>query len=118
MVSYVGSALLRLLGDTVGLTTALSKAPRVRGLTPDIDRGGVRPDLAVAVTDGATGIDDDRALRDQGDLFGHVASTPTAWRCLNEIGYLQLVSPTSGTSDWSSSTRESSRRACSTRPQT
>jgi hypothetical protein len=91
VVSHVGSALLRLLGDTVGLTTALSAALKVRGFTPDIDRGRVLADLAVAVADGATGIDDIRALRDQGDLFGQVASTPTAWRCLNEIGDLQLA---------------------------
>lgn len=91
VVSHVGSALLRLLGDRAGLTTALSAALKVRGSTPDIDRGRVLADLAVAVADGATGIDDIRALRHQADLFGHVASTPTAWRCLNEIGELQLA---------------------------
>jgi hypothetical protein len=91
VVSHVGSALLRLLGDTVGLTAALSAALKVRGFAPDIDRGRVLADLAVAVADGATGIDDIRALRDQAGLFGHVASTPTAWRALNEIGGLQLA---------------------------
>lgn len=91
VVSHVGSALLRLLGDRVGLTAALSAAVKVRRFTPDIDRGRVLADLAVAVADGATGIDDIRALRDQGELFGHVASTSTAWRCLNEIGELQLA---------------------------
>ncbi len=44
----------------------------------------------MAVADGATAIDDLIVLRDQGDLFGHVASTPTAWRCLDEIGAVQL----------------------------
>ncbi|MFZ0160560.1 MAG: hypothetical protein WAL50_16150 [Kineosporiaceae bacterium] len=83
MVSHVGSALLRLLGDKVGLTAALSKALRVRGFHPDIDRGRLLADLAVAVADGATAIDDLKALRDQGDLFGPVASTTTAWRCLD-----------------------------------
>jgi hypothetical protein len=87
----VGSALLRLLGDKVGLTAGLSKALTVRGFHPDIDRGRVLGDLAVAVADGATAIDDLKALRHQGDLFGHVASTPTAWRCLGEIGGLQLA---------------------------
>jgi hypothetical protein len=91
VVSHVGSALLRLLGDKVGLTTALSKALSVRDRHPDIDRGRVLADLAVAVADGATAIDDLKALRDQGDLFGHVASTPTAWRCLDEIGGVQLA---------------------------
>jgi hypothetical protein len=91
VVSHVGSALLRLLGDRVGLTAALSGALRVRGFHPDIDRGRVLADLAVAVADRGTAIDDIRALRDQGDLFGHVASTSTAWRCLEEISALQLA---------------------------
>jgi len=91
VVSHVGSALLRLLGDRVGLTAALSKALTVRGFTPDIDRGRVLADLAVAVADGATAIDDLKALRHQGDLFGPVASTTTAWRCLDEIGAVQLA---------------------------
>jgi hypothetical protein len=91
VVSHVGSAMLRLLGDQVGLTAALSKALTVRGRQPDIDRGRLLADLAVAVADGATAIDDLKALRDQGDLFGHVASTSTAWRCLDEIGGVQLA---------------------------
>ncbi len=90
VVSHVGSALLRLLGDRVGLTAALSKALAVRGFDPDLDRGRVLADLAVAVADGATAIDDIRVLRDQGELFGPVASTTTAWRCLNEISDTQL----------------------------
>jgi hypothetical protein len=90
VVSHVGSALLRLLGDRVGLTDRLSKALRVRGFSPDIDRGRVLADLAVAVADGATAIDDLRVLRDQGGLFGPVASTTTAWRCLKEIDGVQL----------------------------
>jgi len=91
VVPHVGSALLRLLGDKVGLTAALSKALTVRGFHPDIDRGRLLADLAVAVADGATAIDDLKALRDQGDLFGPVASTTTAWRCLDEIGGVQLA---------------------------
>ncbi len=91
VVSHVGSALLRLLGDRVGLTDRLSKALQVRGFHPDIDRGRVLADLAVAVADGATAIDDLRVLRDQGGLFGPVASTTTAWRCLDEIDGVQLA---------------------------
>ena len=91
VVSHVGSALLRLLGDRVGLTDRLSRALEVRGFTPDIDRGRLLADLAVAVADGATAIDDLKTLRHQGDLFGHVASTATAWRCLDQIGDLQLA---------------------------
>lgn len=90
MVSHAGAAVLRLLADQVGLTGYLSEAVRVRAFTPVIDRGGVLRDLAVAVADGATRIDDLRALRDQEDLFGPVASTSTAWRALNEITPVQL----------------------------
>jgi Transposase DDE domain group 1 len=90
VVSHVGSALLRLLGDRAGLTDRLSRALRVRGFFPDIDRGRILADLAVAVADGATAIDDLRVLRDQGGLFGPVASTTTAWRCLKEIDGAQL----------------------------
>jgi hypothetical protein len=90
VVSHVGSALLRILGDQVGLTSALSKALSVRGFDPDIDRGRLLSDLAVAVADGATAIDDIATLRDQSELFGHVASTSTAWRGLGEIGGVQL----------------------------
>lgn len=91
VVSHVGSAMLRLLGDRVGLTTGLSQALKVRGFHPDIDRGRVLGDLAVALADGATAIDDLKALRDQNELFAHVASTTTAWRCLNEISTVQLT---------------------------
>ena len=91
VVSHVGSALLRLLGDQVGLTAALSKALKVPGFHPEIDRGRLLADLAVAVADGATAIDDLKSLRDQGALFGHVASTSTAWRGLDEIGEVQLA---------------------------
>ncbi len=91
VVSHVGSGMLRLLGDRVGLTAALSQALRVRRFHPDIDRGGVLADLAVALADGATAIDDLKALRDQSELFGGVASTTTAWRCLDEIGAVQLA---------------------------
>lgn len=91
VVSHVGSALLRLLGDRVGLTAALSQALAVRGFHPDIDRGRLLADLAVAVADGATAIDDIRALRDQGELFGQVASTTTAWRGLDETTAVALA---------------------------
>jgi hypothetical protein len=43
----------------------------------------------MAVANGATAIDDPNALCDQGDLFWPVASTTTAWRCLDEISAVQ-----------------------------
>jgi hypothetical protein len=46
----------------------------------------VLADLACAVADGAELISDFRVMADQQELFGLVASVPTAWRTLNEIG--------------------------------
>lgn len=91
VVSHVGSAAVRLLGDRVGLTEALSQALARRDFDPGHDRGRVLADLAVAVADGATVIDDIVVLRDQAELFGSVASTSTAWRALNEISDLGLA---------------------------
>jgi hypothetical protein len=42
-------------------------------------------DLAVMIADGGDAISDLAALRDQPELFGEVASTPTAWRTLEAI---------------------------------
>jgi len=47
--------------------------------------GQVLADLAVAIADGATSISDLAALRDQPDLFGSIASTPTAWRLMDRV---------------------------------
>ena len=49
------------------------------------DRGRVLLDLACAIADGARVISDFRVMADQGELFGPVASVPTAWRALKEI---------------------------------
>ena len=83
-VSHAGLVLLRHLADKTGLTGGLSRAlatPRflVR------DRGRVMADLACAVADGARVISDFRVMSDQRELFGLVASVPTAWRTLAEI---------------------------------
>jgi len=42
-------------------------------------------DLAVMIAGGGTAISDRAVLRDQPNLFGEVASTPTAWRTLEAI---------------------------------
>ena len=42
-------------------------------------------DLACAIADGARVISDFRVMSDQRELFGLVASVPTAWRTLKEI---------------------------------
>jgi len=86
IVSHVGARLLADLADETGLTAGLSAAMaptkrRRRGH----DRGRVLTDLAVTIADGGDAISDLAVLRDQPDLFGQVASTPTAWRTLDAI---------------------------------
>jgi hypothetical protein len=75
---------LRLLADRVGLTGGLSKAMAGTRQFPLHDRGRVFTDIAVGIADGSTRIKDIATLADQGELFGAVASVPTAWRVLTE----------------------------------
>ncbi|MGH9540248.1 MAG: IS1380 family transposase [Terriglobales bacterium] len=83
-MSHAGLALLRHLADRTGLTGGLSRAlASPRFLIHD--RGRVVSDLACAVADGARVISDFRVMGDQRELFGPVASVPTAWRTLKEI---------------------------------
>lgn len=89
VVSHAGSAAVRLLADGTGLTGALSKALARRGFSPVHDRGRVLTDTAVLIADGGTVMSDLATLRDQEELFGPVASDPTLWRTLNEIGPAQ-----------------------------
>jgi DDE family transposase len=91
VVSHAGSAVLRLLADRSGLTVALSKALRRRGFSPVHDRGRVLVDTAVMIADGGRVLSDLASLRDQAELFGPVASDPTLWRALEEIGPDQRV---------------------------
>src|SRR5262249_57158309 len=67
------------------VTGALSGALAVPGRVVLHDRGQVLTDLAVAIADGGTAVRHIRTLRDQGELFGPVASAPTAWRALGEV---------------------------------
>ena len=86
MVNHAGARLLADLADATGLTAAVSEAlaplkQRDRGHDP----GRVAVDLAVMLADGGQAIADLAALRNQGELFGPVASDPTAWRVLDAI---------------------------------
>jgi len=84
IVSHAGMALARALTDNIGLTAGLSKA-LASGRLLVHDRGRVLADLACAIADGAEVISDFRVIGDQEELFGLVASVPTAWRTLDEI---------------------------------
>ncbi|MET8183973.1 IS1380 family transposase [Streptomyces sp. NPDC005336] len=92
VVSHAGSRLLADLADATGLTTAFSDAlrrlrPRGTGHAP----GRVAVDLAVMLADGGASIADLAVLRDQPEVFGPVASTPTAWRLLAGIDLAALA---------------------------
>jgi hypothetical protein len=85
-VGHAGGRLLSDLADASGLTEGLSVAmaptkQRRRGH----DRGQVLADVAVMIADGGDAISDLVVLRNQPELFGEVASTPTAWRALEAI---------------------------------
>jgi Transposase DDE domain group 1 len=83
VVSHAGLALLRHLADKTGLTGGLSRALATSRILVH-DRGRVMADLACAIADGARVISDFRVMGDQRELFGLVASVPTAWRALKE----------------------------------
>jgi hypothetical protein len=86
VVSHAGSRLLADLADATGLSAAFTDAlhrlrPRGTGHGP----GRIATDVAVMLADGGEAIADLALLRDQGEVFGPVASTPTAWRLLADI---------------------------------
>jgi hypothetical protein len=83
VVGHAGAALLRELADRVGLTSALGwQQPDGRRRHPD---AAVLRDLAVVLADGGDCLSDLAVLRDQPELFGPVASTPTAWRAIERV---------------------------------
>ena len=84
VVGHAGAALLGELADRLGLTSALGwRAPGGRRRHPD---AVVLRDLAVMLADGGDCLSDLAVLRDQPELFGPVASTPTAWRVIERVG--------------------------------
>lgn len=89
VINHAGAAALRLLADRTGLTGGLSRALTRCGFTPVHDRGRVLADTAVLIADGGRVLSDLATLRDQVELYGPVASDPTLWRTLNEIGQPQ-----------------------------
>jgi Transposase DDE domain group 1 len=85
VVGHAGAALLRELADRLGLTTALAwhRAGSRRRRHPE---AAVLRDLAVVLADGGDCLSDLAVLRDQPELFGPVASTPTTWRVIERAG--------------------------------
>ena len=86
VVSHAGAGLLREMATETGLVEAWDSVllSTYKGVPVHMP-GRVLADLAVAIADGAVSISDLAALRDQPDLFGAVASTPTAWRVLDRV---------------------------------
>jgi hypothetical protein len=86
LVGHAGSQLLAQMVERSGLDVGLSKAlSGVAKRRRRHDPGRVLVDLAVTLADGGECIADLATLRQQPDLFGLVASTPTAWRVLDSI---------------------------------
>ncbi|RLV71658.1 IS1380 family transposase [Streptomyces rapamycinicus NRRL 5491] len=93
VVGHAGARLLADLADATGLTAAYSTA--LRSLRPrgtGHDPGRIITDLAVMLADGGETITDLAVLRDQAEVFGPVASTPTAWRLLADVAERALSS--------------------------
>ncbi|WUY04945.1 IS1380 family transposase [Streptomyces anulatus] len=86
VVGHDGARLLADLADVTGLTSSYSTAlgplrPRGTGHDP----GRITTDPAVMVADGGEAITDLATLREQREVFGPIASTPTAWRLLAAV---------------------------------
>jgi DDE family transposase len=82
--SHVGAALLGELSDRLGLTGELGRRANLGVRAGAHDRGQVLRDLVVMLADGGDCVSDLASLRNQPELLGQVASTPTAWRILAE----------------------------------
>lgn len=92
VASHAGSRLLADLADVTGLTSAFMDAlRRLRPRGTGHDPGRIAVDLAVMPADGGEAIADLALLRDQAEVSGPVASTPTAWRLLAGIGSAALA---------------------------
>lgn len=86
VVSHAGLGMLREMAEHTGLTGGLDEALVDTYSGPWIHSPGqVLTDLAVAVADGADAIGGVQVLGDRQDVFGSVASMPTAWRALDRV---------------------------------
>ena len=86
VVGHAGARLLVDLADVTGLTSAFGQAlAELRQRQGGHDPGRIAVDLAAMIADGGQSIADLAVLRDQAELFGVVASDPTAWRLLSSV---------------------------------
>jgi len=92
LTSRAGTVLLSGLADAIGLTDALVKGLSVHSRGVRHEPGRVVRDIAVMLADGGDALTDLGALRDQGALFGQVASDATAYRCLERLDARMLSS--------------------------
>ena len=89
-MSHAGVGLLSELADRSGLTLGLSHAMAGCGIRWHThDPGVVLSHLAVAVADGADCLSDMAVMREQTELFGPVASRPTAWRAVAAVASVE-----------------------------
>jgi len=86
VVSHAGVGLLRETAELSGLVAGVDAAliDTYRGV-PVHSPGRVFADLSVAVADGADAVCGIGVLADRAELFGAVASMPTAWRLLERL---------------------------------
>ena len=86
VVGHAGARLLTDVADAAGLPDQFGEAlAGIRRRQGGHDPGRVAVDVAVMIADGGRVIADLAVLRDQADLFGSVASDPTAWRLLSAV---------------------------------
>jgi hypothetical protein len=86
IVSHAGLGLVAEVADNLGLTDALGLAMApTRQRRSAHDPGKVLVDLALALVDGGDCLSDLSTLRNQSELFGVVASTPTAYRVVDSV---------------------------------
>lgn len=92
LISAVGVPLLRLLAERSGLRAGLSAALTRSGFVPGHDRGQVLIDVAVALGLGAVSVAGAvGVLHASLAVLATVASTPTAWRAVEELDAAALA---------------------------
>ena len=86
VVAHAGARLLADLAEATGLEAGFGAAlAPSRQRTGGHDPGRVKVEMAVTLADGGEATADLAVLREQPELFGHVASPATAWRVLDAI---------------------------------